>query len=871
MERKRQFNECLLFDNTKRSFDKDNRPASKRAFCFVQPAYDSHRLILAVMERITLFADIIVPQALPVPLTYRVPYEWNDSMAVGQRVVVPLGKNKLITGIIRTLHSQPPQRYQAKYIDALLDERPLIHPNQLALWDWMASYYCCTLGDVMNAALPAGLKLSSETKFVLVCSDDESHLPEREAAVIRALRTRGSMTLDDVADLLGLKQVQPYVKRLLEWDWIKSEEELREKYKPKTADFISLGAAYNHNNGLNDLFKELESRRAQKQVDALMTFLQLTHWDGQKPVEIDRVRLQKQGVNSAVVNALVEKGIFTMIRREIGRLSADLLHTEPTRALSASQSEAKDSINQSWLDKDICLLHGVTSSGKTEVYASLIEEKLKEGKQVLFLLPEIALTTQIIQRLRKFFGKRVGVYHSGYSDNERTEVWNKVLSDVPGECDIVLGARSALFLPFQRLGLVIVDEEHEQSFKQHDPAPRYQARDTALWLAAKFGAKVLLGSATPSIETYWNAVNGRYGLVKMTERFGGMQLPEVLLCDIRKELKEKTMHSHFTEQLLNEMHQAIERGEQIILFQNRRGYSPLWECESCGWVPMCTRCDVSLTYHKHAHQLKCHYCGYTTQPVPACHACGTMDMKMLGFGTEKIEEDLQAHFPDVRVQRMDLDTTRSKSSYQKIISDFEAGVTRILVGTQMVTKGLDFDNVSLVGILSADKMMNYPDFRSMERSFQIMMQVAGRAGRRNKRGRVLIQTYSPDHWLLDLIVKGDYETFYEREVKERHQFSYPPFVRLMRITLKHKEDAVAMRAAQEIARIIAPVLKEKVLGPERPYIPRINNYFLQQFLVRLDKKPESAAIKATVIQMIRQRIADPDFKQVRLSVDVDPL
>jgi primosomal protein N' (replication factor Y) len=824
------------------------------------------------MERITLFADVIVPQALPVPLTYRVPYDWNDDVVVGQRVVVPLGKSKLITGIIRSIHRQAPSSYEAKYIDALLDAQPLIRPQQLALWEWMATYYCCTQGDVMNAALPAGLKLSSETQFVSVCEDDESVLSEREQAIVRALRSRGSMKLDDVVELLGIKQVQPIVKRLIDLGWIKSEEEIREKFKPKTADFISLAASFQADRSLQQLFAELESRRAQKQIDALMLYLQAVNWDGQRMHELERSKLQKQGVASSVVTALIEKGIFECATREVGRLRADIISTTPTRELSEAQRAAKQSITQCWQEKEVCLFHGVTSSGKTEVYASLIEETLAAGKQVLFLLPEIALTTQIIERLRKFFGKRVGVYHSGYSDNERTEVWNKVLSDVPGECDVVLGARSALFLPFNRLGLVIVDEEHEQSYKQHDPSPRYQARDTALWLAARFGAKVLLGSATPSIETYWNAVNGRYGLVELNERFGGIELPEVVLCDVRKEIKAKTMHNHFTEELIGEMQRVLEAGEQVILFQNRRGYAPLWECESCGWVPMCMRCDVSLTYHKFNHQLRCHYCGYTTSPVPACHACGTVDMKMLGFGTEKIEEDLNVHFPDVRVQRMDLDTTRSKTSYQKIISDFESGHTRILVGTQMVTKGLDFDNVSLVGILSADKMMNYPDFRAMERSFQIMMQVAGRAGRKKKRGKVLIQTYNPEHWLLDLIVKGDYKSFYEREVRERYQFVYPPFVRLMRITLKHKEDAVVQRAAQAIQQIISPVLKDRVLGPERPYIPRINTYFLQQFLVRLDKRKESEAIKATVLQMIRQRLASStDFKQVRLSVDVDPL
>lgn len=829
------------------------------------------RLIFARMERITLFADVIVPQALPVPLTYRVPYDWNDDVVVGQRVVVPLGKSKLITGIIRKVHQEGPTTYQAKYLDALLDQYPLVRSQQLALWEWMAAYYCCTLGDVMNAALPAGLKLSSETRFVLVVDEDESEWPDREQIVIRALRARGSMTIDDVAGLLNLKQVQPIVKRLVESGWIRSEEEIKEKFKPKMADFLSLDKLYDSETRLQQLFQDLESRRAQKQSEALMLFLQLVNWDGKRLPELERSKLQKQGVASAVVSAMIEKGVFTCQTREVGRLDAGLLSTSPTRELSNAQTIAKNSLVELWKEKDVCLLHGVTSSGKTEVYASIIEEALSNGKQVLFLLPEIALTTQIIQRLRKFFGKRVGVYHSGYSDNERTEVWNKVLSDIPGECDIVLGARSALFLPFNRLGLVIVDEEHEQSFKQNDPSPRYHGRDTALWLASRFGAKVLLGSATPSIESYWNAVNGRYGLVELNERFGGMQLPEVVLCDVRKEVKAKTMRNHFTEQLISEMQRVLEAGEQIILFQNRRGYSPLWECESCGWVPMCTRCDVSLTYHKFSHQLRCHYCGYTTAPVPACHACGSVDMKMLGFGTERIEEDLQVHFPDVRVQRMDLDTTRSKTGYQKIISDFESGHTRILVGTQMVTKGLDFDNVSLVGILSADKMMNYPDFRAMERSFQIMMQVAGRAGRKNKRGRVLIQTYNPDHWLLELITKGDYRSFYEREVKERYQFVYPPFVRLMRITLKHKEDSVVQRAAQEVQRLLAPVLKDRILGPERPYIPRINNYFLQQFLVRFDKKKESEAIKATVIQMVRMRLAEAEFKQVRLSVDVDPL
>jgi primosomal protein N' (replication factor Y) len=823
------------------------------------------------MELVTKFVDVIIPQAIPGLLTYRVPRTLEVVVERGQRIVVPLGKSKLVTGIVRHVHSSPPRKYEAKYLESVLDEKPIIHENQLLLWEWIAHYYCCTLGEVMNAALPAGLKLSSETKFALHQEFDETGLSEQEQLLILSLRARGRMTTQDVSDVLDLRNVMPILKGLIEKGVVNSEEELREKFKPRTVDLISLGIAADTEEKLQKVFADLEKRKAQKQSDALMVFLRLSGWDEGKIAEVERTKLQKDQITSSVINAMIEKGIFSWRVKEIGRLPTHLLASDQPKQLSPAQDKALNEIWSEWNSKDVCLLHGVTSSGKTEVYTSIIAKMLEEKKQVLFLLPEIALTTQIIHRLRKFFGKRVGVYHSGYSDNERTEVWNKVLSDSPGECDIILGARSALFLPFTRLGLVIVDEEHEQSFKQHDPAPRYHARDTAIWLSRQFHAKVLLGSATPAIETFWNASQGRYGMVSLTERFGGMELPEIVLCDLRKEIKAKTMKSNFTSQLLSEMQAAVEAGEQVILFQNRRGYSPLWECQTCGWIPQCTRCDVSLTYHKHASLLKCHYCGYATPPSNACQACGSPDMKMLGFGTEKIEEDLAEFLPDVKVQRMDLDTTRSKTSYQKIISDFESGYTSILVGTQMVTKGLDFDNVSLVGILNADKMMNYPDFRSLERSFQIMMQVAGRAGRKHKRGRVLVQTYNPEHWLLDLVIKGDYQEFYKKEIHERHQFSYPPFMRLMRITLKHKEDDVVGRAAYAIAKVLLPQLNDRLLGPEKPYIPRINNYFLQQMLIRLDKKAEAAEVKHRILQQIKEVLLQPEFKQVRLNVDVDPV
>jgi primosomal protein N' (replication factor Y) len=826
------------------------------------------------MERTTFFVDVVIPQALPQYLTYRVPQTMNEQIKVGQRIIVQLGKTKLLTAIIRAIHKQAPSRYEAKYIEAVLDDQPLIHETQLNLWEWIATYYCCTPGEVMNAALPAGLKLSSETKFYL---NPEWHTLEyewsdQEQLIISALQVRGSATVDDVAQILQKAQVQSILKGLIEKLAISSEEELREKFKPRTTDFVHLGSASDTEEKLQIVFADLEKRRSQKQSDTLMLFLQMCKWDEGKKNEVPRLKLQEAAkVNASVISAMTEKGIFLVETRETGRLANHLLASDRVKKLSPAQEVALAQIETEHTTKDVVLLHGVTSSGKTEVYASLIERAIAEGKQVLFLLPEIALTTQIIHRLRKYFGKRVGVYHSGYSDNERTEVWNKVLSDSAGECDIILGARSALFLPFKRLGLIIVDEEHEQSFKQHDPAPRYHARDTAIWLAKQFGAKVLLGSATPAVETYWNAKQGRFGLVSLTERFGGMELPEIEICDLRPDTKAKTMKNNFSTHLVESIQLALQSEEQVILFQNRRGYTPLWECQSCGWVPQCTRCDVSLTYHKQQGVLKCHYCGYSTPPVQACHACGSTDVKMLGFGTEKIEEDIELFIENARPQRLDLETTRSKTGYQKIIGDFESGHTNILVGTQMVTKGLDFDNVSLVGIINADKMLHYPDFRSVERSYQLIMQVAGRAGRKKKRGKVIIQTFSPQHWLLEMIKEGTYENFYEKEIRERHHFGYPPFVRMIRVTLKHKEDDVVEMVSIEMSKVLRAVLGEKLLGPEKPYIPRINNYYLRQLMIKMDKRPESMELKARLVEMMKQVLLQPQFRQVRLALDVDPI
>jgi primosomal protein N' (replication factor Y) len=825
------------------------------------------------MERDTFFADIILPLAMPRVLTYRVPRVYSAFLKVGQRVIVPIGKQKLYTGIVQSIHNDVPVGYEARYIEEILDEFAVVNEHQLRLWSWMAEYYACTIGEVMSAALPGGLKLSSETKFVLPDKDVAfENLTEKESIVVESLRNNDSLTTDDLSKILEIKNVRPILKSLLDKRIIGAEEEIREKFKPRTADMVSLGPLAQNEKQLADIFSALEKKKAQKQIDIMMMLLQMSNFDQGLRGEVDRLKLQNASkATAASIQNLVQKGWVAIRTIEIGRLPSHLLASEAAKSLSDAQQKALDEIKTSFETHDVTLLEGVTSSGKTEVYIHLIEQTLAEGKQALFLLPEIALTTQIIHRLRKHFGNRVGIYHSGYSDNERTEVWNKVLAAIPGECDLILGARSSVFLPFNRLGLVIVDEEHETSFKQHDPAPRYHARDTAIVLASFFKSKVLLGSATPAIETYWNAKQNRFGLVQITERFGGVSMPEIVVTDLRKETKAKTMNGNFSSELIEGMRVALENGEQIILFQNRRGYSPVWQCHTCGWTPQCTRCDVSLTYHKNVGLLKCHYCGYSHTPPSTCSACGSHELKMLGFGTEKIEEDIQAIFPEANIQRMDLETTRNKNSYQKIIQDFETGKTNILVGTQMVTKGLDFDNVSVVGIMNADKMMKFPDYRSIERSYQLMMQVAGRAGRRGKQGRVFIQTYNPTHWLFDLVRKGDYQSLYNHEENERHHFGYPPFIRMMKVTIKHKDDHVAALAAERAKKLLRDISGKHVLGPERPYVPKINNYYLWQFMIKQLRNKNLAEEKKAIRKALWELTAEPEFKSVRVSIDVDPL
>lgn len=825
------------------------------------------------VEKKTFFVDVILPLAMPNMLTYRVPLELNDDVQVGQRVIVQLGKSKLYTAIVRSIHETAPSKYQAKYLEALLDESPIVNELQLRLWEWMSKYYMCHIGEVMSASLPSSLKLASETRLVLDdrWDGDLSAINDKAQIVVEALQVQEALTLEEVSGILEIRNVRPVVKQLIEHGVVSTEEELQERYRPKVVDFVHLHPDLHTDNALQDVFDQLE-KRAPKQLELVMAFFHLSGSVEHPQREVKRLELQKRtGTDAALTKKLVEKNIFTLEPRQVGRIEdghgGDLAPVE----LNEEQIHALRSISDQWKQKDVVLLHGVTGSGKTEVYLKLIEDVIAKGQQVLYLLPEIALTTQIINRLKRYLGPKVGVYHSKFNQNERVEIWHDVLKHEVGKYDVILGARSSALLPFSNLGLIVVDEEHENSYKQFDPAPRYNARDLAIVLAKLHGARVLLGSATPSVESYWQAKQETYGLATLEKRFGGIQLPEVLCADIRQDLKNKSMKGIFTTFLMEKIKLALEKNEQVILFQNRRGYAPLWQCEVCADVPQCKRCDVSLTYHKISHQLKCHYCGYAKTPPTTCPACGSSELKMLGQGTERIEEEIAEFFPDARTMRMDFDTTRSKNAYQRIITDFEEGDIDILVGTQMVTKGLDFDNVSLVGVLNADQMINFPDFRSFERAYQLMAQVAGRAGRKKKRGEVVIQTYNPEHWVIRLVIENDYLGLYNHERIERKNFLYPPFFRLIRITLKHKELNTVIQASNAFAQELRSKLGERVVGPETPYVSRIRNQYLRQILIKIERETNPATVKTIIRDKQLEFFAQQEFKSTRVVMDVDPM
>ena len=818
------------------------------------------------------FVDVILPLPLQASFTYALPPEMDGQVQIGCRVVVSFGRKKFYTGIVRNVHYLKPQEYEVKEVSAVLDEHPILVPLQFRFWEWLADYYLCTQGDVYKAALPSGLKLESET-VVEYNPDFEATEPlsEREQKVLDLLAVEPEQTVTRLEKESGLKNILAVVKSLLEKDALFVKEELKRTYKPKTETRVRLTEAARNERRLHFFFDELQ-RRAPKQLDLLMKYIELSGCLGEREVrEVSKAELLKRsGATPAVFSGLVDKGVFEVYQQEVGRLETVSQAVMSLNELNVHQQRAFDEIRASFRVKNVCLLHGVTSSGKTEIYIHLIDEAIRQGKQVLYLLPEIALTTQITERLKRVFGSRLGIYHSKFPDAERVEVWQKQLSHEP--YDIILGVRSSLFLPFQRLGLVIVDEEHENTYKQQDPAPRYHARNAAIILASMCGAKTLLGTATPSVESWYNATEGgKYALVELKERYKEIQLPEIIPVDIKELQRKKRMNGPFSPLLLQYVREALEQKEQVILFQNRRGFAPMIECHTCGWVPKCKNCDVSLTYHKGLNQLTCHYCGYT-QPVPRqCPACEGVDLRNRGFGTEKIEDDVKAIFPEARVARMDLDTTRTRTAYERIIHDFQQGRTDILIGTQMVSKGLDFDHVSVVGILNADTMMNYPDFRAYERAFQLMAQVAGRAGRKNKRGRVVLQTKSIDHPIIPQVMHNDFEGMVAGQLAERQLFRYPPYYRLVYVYLKHRNEQLLDVMAQTMAAKLRAVFGARVLGPDKPPVARIQTLFIRKIVLKIETNAPMARARQLLVQVQQEMVAEDRFKSLIVYYDVDPM
>lgn len=820
------------------------------------------------MSSLAIFVEVIIPRPLAGTFTYRVPRVLETEVEVGKRVVVPFGRRKLYTGIIFEVHDRPPTQHQAKYIDELLDDAPVVYQHQIDFWEWIRTYYMCHLGDVMNAAIPGGLKLSSESRLAIHPDyfGETDGMSEDELHVLEALQHSDFLTLEDLAKLMRQTHVHRVVLTLEHKRAIMRFEEVQQKFKPKTEIVYRLAAWLADKKKLEEVFTAL--KRANKQLEALMQFLQCSRSSKKGGTVKRQVLIQDNGISAAAIEQLVKKDILVKELVEVARLvNQESWATEGIK-LTEKQDKAFEEISHSLLDNDAALLHGVTGSGKTEIYIELIEKHIANGKQVLYMLPEIALTTQIIQRLQKHFGEKVGMYHSKISENERVEVWNKLLSSNPYE--VVIGARSSLFLPFKSLGFVILDEEHEHTFKQHDPAPRYHARDAAAYLCKQANAKLLLGSATPSIEAYYNGVRGKIGLVKLNERYGGIQLPYIELCDLNIERKAESMKGPFSSQLLQRIKETLARNQQVIIFQNRRGYSSFIQCNNCGWVPDCINCDISLTYHKYSQDVRCHYCGHASGAPQICPKCKSTHLKTKGFGTEQIEEELGVHFPESVLARMDLDTTRGKHSYQRIISDFEDQRVQILVGTQMVTKGLDFDHVGLVGVLNADALLNYPDFRAYERAYQLMAQVSGRAGRKGRRGLVVIQTSDPQHFIIEKVVHNDYEGMYDAELSQRKTFRYPPFIRMIKITIKHRDRDKVDEAAQALADVLEPIPDKLLLGPEYPIVQRVRNKYNKHIILKMGGQNIKQR-KARIFEIIQEVHSRKEFRSVFFLPDVDPI
>ncbi|HPD27924.1 MAG TPA: primosomal protein N' [Paludibacteraceae bacterium] len=816
------------------------------------------------------FADIILPLPLAQFYTYAVPSEMENRIAIGMRVVVHFGSRRFYTGIVKSLHNIPPQVATVKSIELLLDDAPIVLPNQFKFWEFIVTYYRAFWGDVYKAAVPSALKLESET--VVALSEDAtfemSDLSDSERQVCDMLAQKKELSVGNLSKTLDVSVVS-VLRSLMAKGIIYESEELRNRYRPRIEAYAVLNENYVSEDALKQLFDDI--KRAKKQVHLLKTYLEMCYFqDGMyHPQPIERKELlNKAQCTLAIYKGLENRGVFQTTMHQVSRLEQKEVSAS-AHSLIDFQQTAYEQIKSEFEQRDVVLLHGVTSSGKTELYIHLIEETLAQGKQVLYLVPEIALTTQLSNRLQVVFGNNLVVYHSRFSDAERVEAWQQQLTENPYK--VVLGARSSVFLPYQNLGLVIVDEEHDTSYKQFDPAPRYHAKNAALMLAKLHGAKTLLGSATPSIETYCNCLTNKYGLVQMTQRYEAIELPKVVVVDIREAYRKKCMEGHFSDTLLEAMRQTLDNGEQIILFQNRRGYAPYVECKQCAWVPRCPNCDVNLTYHKAFNKLTCHYCGYT-EPVPVkCPDCKSDAVLMKGFGTEKVEDEVKQLFPNIRVARMDLDTTQSKRSLASLLDDFELRKVDILVGTQMVTKGLDFENVGLVGILNADNLLNYPDFRSYERAFQMLVQVSGRSGRKYRRGLVMLQTSQPNHPIIKQVVANDYRAFFDMQMVERQMFNFPPYCRLIQIVLKHRKASVVNSVSRDLANILRRAFGKQVLGPDNPPVGRVQQFYIKHILLKVDVSSSFEKAKKIVDQAIADVQSDDANKSLIVYMDVDPM
>jgi len=819
------------------------------------------------IEYFLLYAEVIIPSALPKNYTWSVPPHLHELVQPGCRVEVNLGKTKKYAGVVKKLHEEKPEFFETKDILNVLDAEPVVFEEQLKLWDWMASYYMCSEGEVMAAALPAHFKLSSET--ILVYSeeygDDFSSLDHDEYIVAEALLLKKELNLSEVQQLLDSHNAYPVISRLVNKKVCYVWEALKQTYSPKKETFIVLSPSYNNEKQLEQLLNEDKKwQKAGKQMELLLAFLHLQRTEG----EITKAALlKKSGASESQLKGLISKNILRAEKKIIDRIQYLPKNVMIDFELTEIQERALQQVKEQLQEKAVCLLHGVTSSGKTNIYIKLIEEYIRQGKQILYMLPEIALTSQVIRRLQKHFGGYIGVYHSRFSQNERVEIWNKVKS---GELRVILGARSSVFLPFQNPGLIICDEEHDVSFKQQEPAPRYNGRDAAVYLASLFGAKTLLGSGTPSVESYYNATAGKYGLVELLQRYGDLKLPPVEFIDTRKIIQKDKSKIILSPALIETVNEVMAKGKQVILFQNRRGYAPYQVCKVCGWIPQCKYCDVSLTYHKLNNKFVCHYCGTAYPPVHSCAACGSDQFVQRNFGTEKIEEQLQETFPDAKVARMDMDTVKGKHAHDVLIQQFEQRRIDILVGTQMVVKGLDFDNVDLVGILDADGLLHFTDFRVNERAFQLIEQVSGRAGRREETGKVLVQTFQPQHPVLQLVQQHDYKLFFAEELKKRKEFSYPPFTRIVHLTFKHKIKDVVERAAHTYTDALKNKYRPYLVGPAEPVIGRIRNQYLMELLLKLprDTKTINQSKKDLLVQIaiLHQH---KSFRSVTVVADVD--